>query len=108
MDRWQQPGDVTRVTKSIFGGEPWRYNSKFLHEGDFLRLRNVTFGYDLQENALDALGLQSARLFVRGTNLYTWVKDENLLHDPEIDATGFTSITTPPVKSVVLGFNLKL
>ncbi len=108
MDRWQEPGDVTRVTKPIFGGEPWRYNSKFLHEGDFFRLRNVTVGYDLQSKALEAVGLQSARLFVRGTNLYTWVKDDDLLHDPEIDATGFTSITTPPVKSVVLGVNLKL
>ncbi|MGM0934838.1 MAG: SusC/RagA family TonB-linked outer membrane protein [Bacteroidota bacterium] len=108
MDRWQQPGDQTRVAKSIFGGEPWRYNSKFLHDGDYFRLRNVTFGFDFSPNMVDAIGMSSARIFVRGTNLYTWVKDDNLLHDPEVSAAGFTSITTPPVKSVVLGVNLKL
>ncbi|MDR9456575.1 MAG: TonB-dependent receptor [Salegentibacter sp.] len=108
MDRWQQPGDQTRVTKSVFGGQPWTYNSKYLHDGDYFRLRNVTVGFDFSPNMVDAIGLSSARIFVRGTNLYTWVKDDNLLHDPEVDATGYTSITTPPVKSVVLGVNLKL
>ncbi len=108
LDRWQQPGDQTRVAKSIFNTEPWRYNSKFLHDGDYFRLRNVTVGYDFNPTITDAIGITSARIFVRGTNLYTWVKDDNLLHDPEVDATGFTSITTPPVKSVVLGVNLKL
>ena len=108
LDRWQQPGDETRVTKSVFGGEPWTYNSKFLHEGDYFRLRNVTVGYDFNPSIVEAVGISSARVFVRGTNLYTWVKDDNLVHDPEVDATGFTSITTPPVKSVVLGVNLKL
>lgn len=108
MDRWQQPGDQTRVAKSIFGGEPWRYNSKFLHDGDYFRLRNLTVGFDFNPMMVDAMGVDSARLFVRGTNLYTWVKDDNLQHDPEVDASGYTSITTPPVKSVVLGINLKL
>ncbi|APU67687.1 MAG: TonB-dependent receptor [Christiangramia sp.] len=108
LNRWQQPGDVTRVQKSRFAGEPWQYSTKFLHDGDFFRLRNVTVGYDFNPSITEAIGINSARIFVRGTNLYTWVKDDNLLHDPEIDASGFTSITTPPVKSVVLGVNLKL
>ncbi|MFV8225011.1 SusC/RagA family TonB-linked outer membrane protein [Christiangramia aquimixticola] len=107
MDRWQQPGDQTRVTKSVFGGQPWTYNSKYLYDGDFFRLRNVTFGYDFNPAVTEAVGMSSARIFVRGTNLYTWVKDDNLQHDPEVDASGFTSIATPPVKSVVLGVNLK-
>jgi len=40
-------------------------------------------------------------------NLFTWVKDENLKYDPEVRADGFTRLTTPPVKSVVFGINLK-
>ncbi|MGY5851793.1 SusC/RagA family TonB-linked outer membrane protein [Salegentibacter sp. F14] len=108
MDRWQQPGDQTRVTKMIYGGQPWQYNSKFLHEGDFFRLRNVTVGYDFSPAINDAIGLNSGRIFVRGTNLYTWVKDDNLQHDPEVEQLGFTSIFTPPLKSVVLGINLNI
>ena len=108
MNRWQKPGDITRVTKSIFGGEPWRYQSKYLHDGDYFRLRNLTVGYDLNSSITDAIGINSGRIYVRGTNLYTWVKDKNLVHDPEVDASGFTSITTPPIKSVVLGVNFNL
>ncbi|MDT0643633.1 TonB-dependent receptor [Zunongwangia sp. F363] len=108
MDRWQQPGDITRVSKVVDAYQPWTYSTKFLHDGDYFRLRNVTFGYDVNADALATIGVSSARLFVRGTNLYTWVKDDYLLHDPEVDAGGFTTITTPPVKSVVFGINLKL
>lgn len=106
LDRWQQPGDITDVAKSVYAYEPWTYNSKFLKDGDYLRLRNVTVGFDFTSSITDVIGLNSGRIFVRGTNLYTWVKDDSLLHDPEVDATGYTSITTPPVKSVVLGINL--
>jgi TonB-linked SusC/RagA family outer membrane protein len=108
LDRWQQPGDITDVSKSVFAYEPWTYNSKFLKDGDYFRLRNITVGFDFTSSITDAIGLNSGRIFVRGTNLYTWVKDDSLLHDPEVDATGYTSITTPPVKSVVLGINLNL
>lgn len=108
LNRWQQPGDITDVAKSVYTYEPWTYNTKFLKDGDYFRLRNVTVGFDLTSSITDVIGLNSGRIFVRGTNLYTWVKDDSLLHDPEVDATGYTSITTPPVKSVVLGINLNL
>jgi len=108
MDRWQQPGDQTRVAKSVHSYEPWTYSSKFLHDGDYFRLRNAAFGYDFSKGTIEPIGLSGLRVFVRGTNLYTWVKDENLLHDPEVDAGGFTTITTPPVKSIMFGLNLKI
>ena len=108
MDRWQQPGDVTRVGKVRYAADPWRYNSKYLFEGDFARLRNVTFGYDFNSSMTDAVGIAGARVYVKGTNLATWVKDDNLIYDPEVDASGFTDITTPAIKSVIFGVNLKL
>ena len=108
MERWQQPGDITRVTKPMDEYEPWEISSKFLFEGDYFRLRNVSLGYDFNSGITDAIGISSGRVFVRGSNLFTWVKDDNLLHDPEVDADGWTDITTPPVQSVVLGVNFKL
>ncbi|UAB84709.1 TonB-dependent receptor [Zunongwangia sp. SCSIO 43204] len=106
LDRWQQPGDQTRVARAVYGGQPWTYNSKFLFDGDYFRLRNVTFGYDLEPEILENIGMSGARIFLRGTNLYTWVKDDNLVYDPEVDASGMTSIVTPPVQSFILGVNL--
>lgn len=105
LDRWQQPGDITRHAKVQYAFEPWRYNSKFLFDGTFARLRNITVGYDFAESINDAVGITSGRIYVRGTNLATWVKDDALVWDPEVNASGFTNMFTPPAKSVVLGVN---
>lgn len=106
LDRWQQPGDVTDVPKMTYTLQPWRIYDRFLFDGDYIRLRNVTFGYDFNKNTLEKVKLSAARVFVRGLNLYTWVKDDGLEWDPEVRSNGIGSLTTPPVKSVVFGVNL--
>jgi TonB-linked SusC/RagA family outer membrane protein len=117
LDRWQQPGDVTRFGKFEYTGRPWQRHSKFLYDGDYFRLKNLTIGYDFNSKFTDALKIEGLRVFVRGTNLLTWVKDDNLKYDPEnIDLSGTdvstgadrgqTVLTTPPTKSLVLGINL--
>jgi len=44
-----------------------------VEDASFLRLRNITFGYDLTGKVLKGK-VQRARVFVTGTNLYTWTK----------------------------------
>ncbi len=107
MDRWQQPGDVTRISKMTYTAEPWRIYSKFLNEGDYFRLKNITFGYNLPSSLTENVGIGDAKIFVRGINMYTWVKDENMQYDPEVNAAGFGRLTTPPVKTLLFGLNLK-
>ena len=107
LDRWQQPGDTgNRFGRFRATTDPWRLHSKFLYSGDFLRVKNVTFGYNFNNKFTEAVKIDGARIFLRGTNLFTWVKDDLLKYDPETDATGFTSLTTPPVKSIILGINV--
>jgi TonB-dependent starch-binding outer membrane protein SusC len=107
LTRWQQPGDVTRIPKMKYTTVPWQYSSKFLFDGDFARLRNVTLGYNLSNAITEAAGISSGRIFVRGTNLATWVKDDHLIYDPEVDASGYTDMFTPATKSFIFGVNLK-
>ena len=108
MERWQQPGDVTDVPKLNYGGSDnfHRTSSRHLYDGDYMRLRDVTFGVKLPQDLLSKLGVNSATLTVKGTNLFTWVKDSGLKLDPEVRASGYTTLTTPPVKSVVFGINV--
>ena len=61
----------------------------------------------MDSEALESIGVSSARFFVRGTNLFTWVKDDLLKYDPEVDARGTASLTTPAVKSIIFGINIK-
>lgn len=107
LDRWQQPGDTgTRYGKFEYTTRPWQRHSKFLFDGDYFRIKDLTVGYDFDSNLTERVGIKGLRLYVRGTNLYTWVKDENLEWDPEVDVTGYTGLTTPPVKSFIFGINL--
>ena len=108
LDRWQEPGDEgTRFGKFEYTGRPWQRHSKFLYDGDFLRLKNLTFGYDFAPSFLEVVGIDGARVFLRGTNIATWVKSDYLKYDPETAADGYTSLTTPPVKSWIFGINIK-
>jgi len=110
LDRWQEPGDTgTRFGKFEHTGRPWQRHSKFLYDGDFLRLKNLTIGYDFNQKFIEDIKFfESLRIFVRGTNLATWVKDENLAFDPEtISSNGQTSLATPQSKSFIIGINFK-
>ncbi len=106
MDRWQEVGDEARNGKVTSSYSSWQSHSKYLHEGDFFRLRSLTFGYDLPLVAVQKLGMKKIDLFVRGNNLYTWVKDEYLQQDPEVDLDGVLGMETPPTRTISLGVNL--
>ncbi len=109
MNRWQKPGDVAEVPKVEYNTSlnSSRGSTRFLYDGSYLRLKDLVFGYNLPKALVSHIGLEGVTVYVRGTNLFTWVKDKRLKYDPEVRADGFTRLTTPPVKSVVFGLNLK-
>jgi TonB-linked SusC/RagA family outer membrane protein len=109
LDRWQQPGDITDVPKVVWnstGDNASATSSRFLYDGDYVRLKDLVLGYKVPQKYLKLTGLDGLTLTLRGTNLFTWVKDDRLKYDPETRADGYTQLITPPVKSVVFGLNL--
>lgn len=106
VDRWQNPGDITDVPKITHSAAPWRIFNRFLYDGDFIRIRDLTAGYDLNIGQ-NKLGITSARIYARGLNVYTWVKDKDLQFDPEVRAEGNIGLTNPPTKNFIFGLNLK-
>ncbi len=110
MNRWQQPGDVTDepiVLYSSTANNASRPSTRFLYDGDYIRLKDLVLGYSLPASIEQKIGFTDINIFVRGTNIWTWVKDKGLKYDPEVRADGMTRLTTPPVKSIVFGVNLK-
>ena len=110
MNRWQNPGDVTDVprmqyTYSTVGtGSYW--NSRFLSDGDMVRLRDVTINYTFPRKLVGELGLDNLLLYVKGTNVWTWTKAD-IEYDPEVPpSNGFNQIFVPLPKSWQLGLNL--
>ncbi len=109
LDRWQQPGDVTNVPKVVYNQNNNFHatSSRHLYDGDYVRLKNVAFGYNLPSKFVESIGIDGMTLTLRGSNVATWVKDDGLLLDPEVRANGFTTLTTPPVESYTFGVNVK-
>ena len=104
-DRWQQPGDVAQNPLPRPGGNKNSNSasSRFLYDGDHLRLKDLRIGYNIPRSVLENVGLTSANVYFLGTNLWTHAFYDNLKYDPEAIADGFTSLQAPPMKSVTFG-----
>lgn len=104
-DRWQQPGDIAENPRPLPGGNrnSNSASSRFLYDGDHLRLKDLRIGYNIPRRYLENIGLTSANVYFLGTNLWTYAFDKNLNMDPETRADGFTSLQAPPLKSVTFG-----
>lgn len=108
--RWQQPGDNATHPRLEWNNtiinNAANTSSRFLYDGDYVRLRDVSLGYNFPSKFLKGTGLDGVQVVVRGNNLLTKVKDDRLKYDPEVRADGFTRLTTPPTKSVMFQLNL--
>jgi len=111
LDRWQNPGDVTDVPEARLGysnGDQTR-SSRYLSEGSYLRLKNVTLAYDLPARWFGKAGIRDIRLYVTGTNLLTFTKYDGW--DPEVTADylasniiyGVDFYSAPQPKNIVFG-----
>lgn len=110
MDRWQKPGDIVSTPKMELnsGRSAASTSTRFLYDGDYLRMKDLVLGYKFNANIIKAMSLEGLDISLRGTNLLTFVKDDNMKYDPEVRADGFTRLVSPPVKSVVFAINIKL
>ena len=110
LNRWQKPGDVTNVPKNVYGGNKNSNESstRWLYKGDYIRLRDVTLSYDFPQSMLSHAKISSLRLYVRGTNIWTWVKDKNITSDPEASVTSQSNLEIYMPKIYTVGINLGL
>lgn len=84
-NRWEQPGDIVTHPKLVMNGNKNsnKTSSRYLEDGSFLRIRNITLSYDLPKNWLDAVKMQSCKLFVSTDNPFTFTKFSGT--DPEVN-----------------------
>jgi hypothetical protein len=67
-----------------------RVSDRFVEDGSYLRIKNVQLGYNLPESVLDRLGLEKCRVYLAGTNVFTFTKYSGL--DPEVGNRGTLEI----------------
>ena len=91
------------------GAQP---SSRFIEDGSYLRLRNVTLAYNLPKALVNKAKINSVRLFITGQNLLTFTKYSGW--DPEVNADdvvtnvaiGYDFYTAPQAKTVMAGINI--
>jgi len=108
LDRWQKPGDVTDIPQYIYGGNTGfdNFSSFWYAKGDYIRLRNLQIGYQLPKSILSKINMTSAFFYVRGSNVWTWIKDKNLGYDPEQGIGSVANLVVFTPKTFTVGINL--
>jgi len=109
-DRWyaRSPDNnanakIPRLTLNYADMSNYFNSSLWIKDASYLRLRNLEFGYKIQNTALKRIGVSSMRLFLSGQNLFTWDKLKFL--DPEAEAS--QSLKYPQLKVYNVGGSIQ-
>lgn len=105
--RWTQPGDNATHPRARLGGNRLsnEVTSRYLEDGSYLRIKNITVSYPLPATVLRKMHLQSFRVFLSGDNLYTFTKFSGM--DPEVGVKGLFSYNYPVSRVFSLGIDVK-
>ena len=82
LNMWTTPGQITDIPKA---GEALQFDSRFVENASFVRLKNVTLSYTFPRQLLKKTGfMEGARIYAIGRNLLTFTDYSG--YDPEIDS----------------------
>lgn len=75
------------------------YSTWWLKDASYIRLKNFELGYTLPKKLQQAAAMRDARVFFRGTNLFTWSAFD--MWDPEVGSSD--GLKYPPMRVVSVG-----
>lgn len=115
LDRWRKPGDVTalpRIGQNVTGNGNLRPSDWWLEDGSYLRLRNITIGYNAPVPMLSDVtkgAVKSLRIYIAAQNLVTLTRYTG--YDPEVAgdylfARGIDQGQVPQPRTFLAGIQL--
>lgn len=98
LDRWTPDNENTDVpafidavtrqnaslTNNVSLGSDGGRLQRYVEDGSYIRLKNITLGYSLPSDLIKKIGISKLRAYVSGTNLITFTKYTG--YDPEVSA----------------------
>lgn len=107
LDCWQEPGDETDVPKYVYYNKSGSNSgsTRYLYDGDYIRLRDITLSYNFPTTLAEKMRMSNLRVYVRATNMFTWVKDKDLPFDPDV-SYGYGDLNLPNMKSMIGGITI--
>ncbi|GHV40113.1 SusC/RagA family TonB-linked outer membrane protein [Bacteroidia bacterium] len=61
------------------------FSDRFVEDGSYLRIQNISFGYNLPRALISKAGIQNLKIYTNIQNLYTFTKYKG--YDPEVGST---------------------
>lgn len=111
LKRWTGPGTSNTVPRAISGNTYNTYNStRYLENGSYLRMRNISLGYNLPQSILKRMRLERLRIYAQADNLFLITKYSGI--DPEVSDNldpkflGDDNLVMPQLRTFNIGFNL--
>jgi hypothetical protein len=97
-------------------GELQVMQSRYLQNAAYVRLKNLTIGYNLPKALVSKAGMSSARVYFTGQNMWTWSPmyritkdlDPEVIQgsDPEMNPNAGNGMAYPMLKTYTLGVNV--
>lgn len=83
-ERWTGPGTSDKYPRATYADRNKNYqiSSLNVHDGNYLRLKNLSVGYTIPKNLTSKVGISKLKVFYTGTNLLTFTKYPGI--DPEV------------------------
>lgn len=84
VDRWYQPGDVDAANPVLnVNSELPEQSSRWLEDGSYIRLNNISLSYEFPSEMMDRMGLSGMNLSVGGQNIVTFTDYTG--YDPDVN-----------------------
>ncbi len=107
--RWQQPGDIATHPQAVSGGNNSsnELSTRYIEDGSYFRLSNVTLAYNLFDKLLQKANMKSAQIYISGENLWTLTKFSGADVEAGIGKSNGTYATDiyPSVRRFSMGIN---
>lgn len=103
LQRWQEPGDFTSVPRADINYVDPGPSSRWLEDGSYIRLRNVSIAYSVPNTLSNKIGLSDLRISARGVNVLTFTA----FNGYNVDTGSFTDDDYPNTRNITFGIDAK-
>jgi TonB-linked SusC/RagA family outer membrane protein len=111
LQRWTGEGTSNSVPRLDHSDHNWtNFSDLWLEDGDYLRISNITLGYDFSK-LINVKYISQARFYAQIQNLYTFTNYSGM--DPEVGFGGESYVSGidagcyPHARTILFGVNLK-
>jgi hypothetical protein len=106
LNRWTGEGTSNSMPRAVYAdpNQNCRVSDRFIEDGSYLRIKNVTLGYTFPQTLLEKINIQQLRINFSCENLLTISGYSGF--DPEVAINGIDSSRYPLSRTFSFGLNI--